>query len=151
MPHGNFTKSQKTALRTWLKLLAVSNQMRKHLQSRLMETHGMSLSRFDVLANLYRASNEGLRLSDLSKQLMVSNGNVTQVIAPLIKDGLVIRRTSDKDARVATVNLSEKGLNRFEAMAADHAQWVEELLSTVSAGEQKTITQTLGLIDLKED
>lgn len=151
MPHANFDEGQKTALRTWLKLLAVSNLMRKELQSRLMEAHGISLSRFDVLANLYRAPNEGVRLSDLSKQLMVSNGNVTQVVAPLVKDGFVVRRASEKDARVATARLSEKGRDSFEAMATDHARWVTELLAGISDEDQHLITEILGNFNVKEE
>jgi DNA-binding MarR family transcriptional regulator len=151
MPHTHYQESQKTALRSWLKLLSVSNQMRKILHSRLMASHGISLSRFDVLANLYRAPSAGLRLSDLSAQLMVSNGNVTQVMAPLVKDGLVIRRASKTDARVATASLSAKGRAAFEAMAADHARWVENLLASISPDDQQKITQILGQINLKED
>lgn len=151
MPHAHLKESQKTALRTWLKLLSVSNRMRKELQTRLMDAHGISLSRFDVLANLYRAPVDGMRLSDLSKQLMVSNGNVTQVTAPLIKDGFVIRQTSKTDARVATVRLSQKGIASFETMAADHARWVEELLADVSAEEQHSVTNLLAQINLKDD
>jgi len=150
MPHATLNESRKTALRAWLKLLAASNQIRKELQSRLQDAHGISLSRFDVLANLYRAPASGVRLSDLSKQLMVSNGNVTQVIAPLIKDGFVIRCASEKDARVATASLSQKGIETFEAMAADHAIWVEELLGGLSHSEQQSITQLLTQIDFKD-
>lgn len=151
MPHSNFSEAEKTALRTWLKLLGASNHIRKQLQSLLVETHGMSLARFDVLANLYRAPEGGMRLSDLSKQLMVSNGNVTQVLTPLVKDGLVTRRASKSDARVATAKLSKEGLSRFEAMAADHARWVNDLLADISTDEQQAITRILSPITGKED
>jgi DNA-binding MarR family transcriptional regulator len=150
MPDANFTDSQKTALRTWLKLLSVSGQMRKQLQSRLQAAHGMSLSRFDILANLYRAPEGGVRLSALSDQLMVSNGNVTQVLSPLVKDGLVVREKAKEDARAATARLTEKGRTIFMAMAADHACWVEELMNDLSVTDQQTITTLLGNLDLKD-
>jgi len=146
VPDKAFTITEKTALRAWLKMLGTTGQMRKQLQARLMDAHGISLARFDVLANLYRAPKGGMRLSDLSKKLMVSNGNVTQVVAPLVRDGFIIRRASKTDARVATAELSEKGLTVFEAMAADHAKWVTELLSGASTAEQETITDILGQI-----
>ena len=145
-----FTKTERTALRAWLRMLGSTSQLRKQLQARLMDAHGISLARFDVLANLYRAPTGGMRLSDLSNQLMVSNGNVTQVVAPLVRDGYVVRRASKKDARVATAELSEKGLKAFEAMAADHARWVTELLADVTPTDQKTITDILGQITIKE-
>lgn len=144
----HFSKSERTALRTWLKMLGATNQMRKQLQARLMEAHGVSLARFDVLANLYRAPATGMRLSDLSKKLMVSNGNVTQVVAPLVRDGLIIRQASKSDARVATVFLSAKGISSFEAMAADHAHWITDLLSGINAADQKALTGILSQVSL---
>ena len=151
MPHSNYSESQKTALRSWLKLLGTSNRMRKRLQARLMENHGISLSRFDILANLYRAPLGGVRLGDLSKRLMVTNGNVTQVMAPLVKDGLVLRQTSKSDARVSTVQLSAKGLRVFEKMAADHAAWVEELFHGLAETDQQTLARILGLVNKEDD
>jgi len=150
LPEQGFTAAEKTALRAWLKMLSATGQMRKQLQSRLMEAHGISLARFDVLANLYRAPAGGVRLSELSKQLMVSNGNVTQVLSPLIRDRFAIKRACEKDARAATACLTPEGTTRFEAMAADHARWVSELLGPVSTTDQKTITRILGQIPLKE-
>ena len=150
MPDTQYSDTEKTALRTWLKLLGASGQIRKQLQARLMKAHGISLARFDVLANLYRAPEGGMRLSDLSKNLMVSNGNVTQVISPLIRDGFVIRRASKKDARVATACLSAEGAERFEAMAKDHAHWVSELLQNISKADQRILTKILSQISLKE-
>jgi len=151
MPHAHFSETEKTALRTWLKLLGTSNQIRKQLQARLQKTHGISLSRFDVLANLYRAPAGGMRLSHLSDQLMVSNGNVTQVMAPLVKDGFVLRQVSKQDARVATAQLTEKGSTRFEAMATDHARWVAELLKDISEADQQSITRILSHVTLEEE
>ncbi|MCJ9429957.1 MarR family winged helix-turn-helix transcriptional regulator [Kordiimonas marina] len=144
MAHGSdITPHQQSALRAWLRLLNGSNQIRKTLQARLQAAHGMSLSRFDVLANLYRAPEGGVRLSDLSKQLMVSNGNVTQVMAPLMKEGLVERQASPEDGRVATAKLTAVGRTLFEAMAADHALWVEELFDTLDTDEQQMLVRLL--------
>ncbi|PCI58984.1 MAG: MarR family transcriptional regulator [Kordiimonadales bacterium] len=145
-----FSENQKTALRAWLKLLRVSGQMRKALQSKLLQAHDVSLSRFDVLANLYRAPPEGIRLSELSKQLMVTNGNVTQVLAPLIKSGLVARHTSKADARSATASLTREGAKRFALMAHDHARWVEELMQGLSKSDQKLVTELLGHLGPKD-
>ncbi|TNE61436.1 MAG: MarR family transcriptional regulator [Alphaproteobacteria bacterium] len=145
--HPGITARQQTALRTWLKLLGSSNQVRKVLQTRLQASHGLSLSRFDVLANLYRAPDDGVRLSDLSKQLMVSNGNVTQVLSPLIEDGLAERIASAHDGRVATARLTAKGHALFETMAADHAAWVENLFGRLNADEQQTLARLLDKLD----
>lgn len=141
--HPDISESQQRALRSWLKLLGSSNAIRKSLTAKMQAAHGVSLSRFDVLANLYRAGKTGVRLSDLSKQLMVSNGNVTQVMAPLLKEGLVDRKPCPSDARAAVARLTNKGVKTFEAMAAEHAAWVEELFLPLNASEQQTLHSLL--------
>lgn len=142
--------SQQDALRSWLRLLGASNQIRKDLQNRLQSTHGLSLSRFDILANLYRTAEGGVRLSALSRQLMVSNGNVTQVITPLIKDGLVERRACDQDARAAMVRLTPKGTALFEAIAADHATWVGHIFATLTSDDHNQLADLLDKLGTTE-
>ena len=141
--HAGISKTQQQALRAWLRLLGSSNAIRKMLTARMQATHGVSLSRFDILANLYRAPEHGVRLSDLSKQLMVSNGNVTQVMAPLMKEGLVERRPCADDARAAIARLTPFGRTTFETMASEHAAWVEEIFAPLSASEQQTLFSLL--------
>ncbi len=145
--HPSISPTEQEALRTWLKLLGSSNLVRKTLQSRLSAGYGVSLSRFDVLANLYRAPEEGVRLSDLSKQLMVSNGNVTQVMTPLVKEGYVDRTKCAQDARAATARLTDKGKALFEKMAADHARWVGEIFANLSTDDHKQVANLLDKLD----
>jgi len=137
------TPQQQQSLRSWLKLLGGSNTIRKALQSNLQAAHGVSLSRFDILANLYRAPDAGIRMSHLSKQLMVSNGNVTQVMAPLIREGLVERTPCKNDARAAIAKLSDAGRQFFEAMASDHAGWVDTLFAGLSPDDHKTLIRIM--------
>ena len=53
--------------------------------------HDTTLPRFDVMAALWRRR-DGVTMSELSRMLLVSNGNATAVVDRLEKDGLV-RRT----------------------------------------------------------
>ncbi|WP_262692795.1 MarR family winged helix-turn-helix transcriptional regulator [Kordiimonas aestuarii] len=142
--HPGIDEQQQQALRSWLKLLGSSNAIRKALTARMQAAHGVSLSRFDILANLYRAPRGGVRLSELSKQLMVSNGNVTQVMAPLMKEGLVERKPCPDDARAAVAQLSNAGRTMFEAMAAEHATWVDDIFGMLSDKDHRTLQ---GILD----
>ena len=80
----------RTHLRLWLRLLAATNEMERALRRRLRDEFGTTLPRFDVMAALDRAP-EGLSMSELSRRLMVTNGNTTVLVAALEKDGLVQR------------------------------------------------------------
>ena len=57
-----------------------------------------TLPRFDVMAALYR-SPEGMLMSDLSRFLLVSNGNVTGIVDRLVSDGFVARAQREGDRR----------------------------------------------------
>ena len=75
-------------LRMWVRLLACAKIGEKQLRRRFEDEFQTTLPRFDVLAALHRAP-EGLRMSALSRALLVSNGNVTLVVRQLQENGLV--------------------------------------------------------------
>ena len=66
-------------------------------------------------------------MSQISRFLMVSNGNVTGIVDRLVGDGLVIRAQRRDDRRTSIVRLTKKGGDRFEEMAAAHESWIDEL------------------------
>ncbi|HRY03677.1 MAG TPA: MarR family transcriptional regulator, partial [Beijerinckiaceae bacterium] len=65
-------------LRTWLKLLTCTTLITAELRRQLREQFDFTLPRFDMLAQLDREPG-GLVLTELSKRLMVSPGNVTPI------------------------------------------------------------------------
>ena len=75
----------KARLRLWLRLLQSTRKIEAELRDRLRVNFSVTLPRFDVLAALYRKP-EGMLMSELSRFLMVSNGNVTGIIDRLVAD-----------------------------------------------------------------
>src|SRR5512134_3937214 len=73
-------------LRLWLRLLSCATQLETEIRRRLRERFGISLARFDYLAQLYRFR-DGLRMSALSRCLMVTGGNVTGLTDELVREG----------------------------------------------------------------
>ncbi len=115
-------------LRLWLRLLGTTNELERELRRRLRQEFGVTLPRFDVLAALDRAP-EGLSMTELSRRLMVTNGNTTVLVGALEQAGLVRRAVSACDRRRVTVKLTARGRARFALMATAHARWVSELLA----------------------
>ncbi|MEO1242666.1 MAG: MarR family transcriptional regulator [Pseudomonadota bacterium] len=142
------TNGDRNALRAWLDLLTASNAIKKSADTALRNQFGVSISRFDVMAALDRANGEGLRAGDLSQRLMVTEGNTTQVTAPLIRDGLVKRTPSRNDGRVAIFRLTRKGAKLFQKMADEHRHWVAGAFSDLSPGELATLRRLLGKLNL---
>lgn len=117
----------KRRLKTWLRLLRVTRTVEAGLREHLRLEHGTTLPRFDVMAALFRRR-EALSMSELSRLLLVSNGNATAVVDRLEQDGLARRTQAATDRRTVHVALTEAGIAAFEAMAASHETRLDGLL-----------------------
>jgi DNA-binding MarR family transcriptional regulator len=129
-------------LRLWLRMLAATNEMERELRRRLRIEFDTTLPRFDALAALDRAP-EGLSMSELSRRLMVSNGNTTVLVDALVKEGHVQRCVSESDRRSFTVSLTPPGKKAFARMADAHAVWVADLLSEIDGDACEELSQLL--------
>lgn len=128
----------KQSLRLWLKMLSCTTRIENIVRERLRVEFDTTLPRFDVLAALER-NPQGLSMGELSRCLMVSNGNVTGVVSRLEKDGLVSRTPAPRDRRRHRVTLTRKGQRRFEHMAKVHEGWIDEIFSEISTAEAETL------------
>lgn len=140
---GHADESDHASLRLWLRLLACTTQIETEIRSRLRQRFDTTLPRFDYLAQLHRRP-QGLRMSELSRSLMVTGGSVTGLTDQLQKEGLVQRRVVPEDRRAFVLQLTEAGRQAFEAMAAEHEAWVVELLGGLNAAERRTLHGLLG-------
>lgn len=131
------------ALRLWLRLLVCANLVEAEIRTQLRAEFGITLARFDLLAQLER-SPDGLKMSELSRRLMVSGGNVTGLTDELEAEGLVVREDDPQDRRAYTVKLTPRGLTQFRAMATRHEGWVVDLLSGLGGSEQRQVFGLLG-------
>jgi len=130
------------ALRLWLRLLSCTVRIEHHVRGGLRQDFETTLPRFDLMAQLERHP-DGLRMSEVSKRLMVSGGNVTGITDQLEREGLVMRTLDPSDRRALTVKLTETGLKRFREMAAEHEQWIVELLRGLSCEEKQVMFDLL--------
>lgn len=137
--------TSKARLRAWLKILKVSTLVEKELRERFRSQYDSTLPRFDVMAALSR-SDSGLKMSELSGVLRVSNGNVTGIIDRLVQDGLVIRVAVEGDRRANRVRLTRKGDTQFKQMAREHEAWVNELLIDLGDKESCEVIEQLAAV-----
>ena len=130
-PHADAEPPSKQRLRLWIRLLRATRFIEGEIRERLRREMDTTLPRFDVMSALSRAGGP-MTMSELSRYLMVSNGNVTGIIDRLVDDGLVSRTPLEGDRRSSLVALTTTGEVAFAEMAAVHESWVDELLAPVS-------------------
>lgn len=133
----------KEELRLWLRLLTTATLVEGEIRARLRRDFDTTLPRFDLLAALDRAG-EGLTLGEVSRRMMVSNGNVTGLATRLESEGLVERRAVPGDRRAQMLRLTPRGRREFARQSAAHEGWVAELLAELAPGERAELFRLLG-------
>ncbi len=135
---------EKGALRLWLRLFATTNVIAAEIAARLRRRFGISLPQFDYLAQLYRSGAADVAMSELSRRLMVTSGNVTGLTDRLERRGWVVRERAAHDRRTQFVRLTAEGRARFEAIAAEHHGWVQELTGGLDPEARRALFTLLG-------
>lgn len=132
----------KQRLRLWIRILRAARAIEAEVRERLRVQFEVTLPQFDVMAALERKP-DGMTMTELSRFLMVSNGNVTGIIDRLVADKIVVRQAPADDRRAIIVRLTPRGLKEFTAMARAHETWIDGLLSEFDAGEADTLIRHL--------
>jgi DNA-binding MarR family transcriptional regulator len=129
-------------LRLWLRLLTCTTLIEGEVRSRLRDRFSVTLPRFDLMAQLDRVP-EGMTLSDVSRRMMVSNGNVTGLVERLVVSGHLDRRTSNQDRRVQVIRLTKAGRAEFRKMAAEHQSWIAGIFSDLTEKDVRELMRLL--------
>ena len=138
MPDVTTCNLSKRRLQTWIRILGVTRSTEASLRSYLRENHGTTLPRFDVLAALWRRG-EPLPMGELSRMLLVSNGNATDVVGRLEGEGLVTRTPCDADRRTVRVSLTDAGRQAFRDMADGHETELSRLFSALDEADMDAL------------
>jgi DNA-binding MarR family transcriptional regulator len=132
----------KERLRLWLRFLKASRTIEAKLRENLRVEFASTLPRFDVMAALCRYE-DGLKMSQLSGVLKVSNGNVTGIVDRLAEDGMIVRVPVPGDRRAMLVRMTTRGREEFATQAAAHETWINEMLINFTPLEANDLASRL--------
>jgi DNA-binding MarR family transcriptional regulator len=132
----------KERLRLWLRFLKASRTIEAKLRENLRVEFASTLPRFDVMAALCRYE-DGLKMSQLSGVLKVSNGNVTGIVDRLAEDGMIVRVPVPGDRRAMLVRMTTRGREEFATQAAAHETWINEMLINFTPIEENDLASRL--------
>ena len=136
----------KQRLRLWLRLLKSTRGIEANLRENLRSQFATTLPRFDVLAALSRYG-DGLKMSELSGVLRVSNGNVTGIVDRLADEGLLIRVPVPGDRRASVVRLTQRGQEEFQRQADAHEAWINDMLAPLDGDDASDIAARLETLE----
>ena len=125
------------AVLAWLRLVRVRSHVDRAAQERLRDWD-LNLAQFDVLAHVGAA--EGISQQALADALLVSKGNVCQLLNRMERGGLIARCP---EGRMNFLYLTEEGRRLHDRVVPTHECQIDALFSPLSSQEQRLLLRLL--------
>jgi DNA-binding MarR family transcriptional regulator len=114
-------------LAAWRGMLRVHSALFHQLDAELEEAHHLSLRAYDVLVVLESEPEQHVRMSDLSRSVLLSPSGVSRLVDRLEADGLVVRQRCSDDGRGFYAMLTDEGRRRLAEARETHLAGVRRL------------------------
>jgi DNA-binding MarR family transcriptional regulator len=126
------------ALAAWWHLARCYNALALRFM-RFFDDEDLTGAQYGVLRSVGEAGPEGLKLTDLSRRLMVTCGNITGVVDRLEEAGLLRRDRSAEDRRVLMARLTAAGWERYRTLVPRYRAFVADLLSGMPETDKRLL------------
>jgi DNA-binding MarR family transcriptional regulator len=135
------TRSRAAGLLAWLRLVRVMQRVDR-VSTESLRRHGISAAQLDVLARV--GANEGLSQQRLADALLVTKGNICQLLDKLQASELLERRP---EGRINRLYLTDKGRRIYDEVVPAHNRLIVGQMSALSDEEQHTLLRLLRRLD----
>ena len=139
---------QSVAVESFVSLLRAYTHATRQLSAQLTADHGLTISDYEVLLRLSRASERRMRRVDLAEQVLLTASGITRLLDGLERSGYVARASCDSDRRVVYAVLTEDGLAKLREASESHVAQIQEYFtSRYDAAELAELNALLGRVD----
>jgi DNA-binding MarR family transcriptional regulator len=114
-------------LAAWRGMLRAQASLLHAMDAELTAGHGLALRSYEVLLHLEDAPRHRLRMSDLSRSVLLSASGVSRLVDRMERDGLVGRERCSDDGRGYWAVLTSHGEQKFREARATHLAGVRRL------------------------
>lgn len=136
-------------LRAWTRFLRAHAAITRELSARLEAQHGLTLSDYDVLIQLYHAPERRMRRVDIARQVLLTASGITRLLDGLEAGELVKKERCESDGRVTYAVLTTRGVRKVEEASESHLSDVEELFAAnFQPAERASLAELLGRLPL---
>ncbi len=132
---------RRPAVLAWLRMARVFQKIDTRSE-RFFRAHGLNTAHFDVLAKVGAA--EGMSQQELAAALLVTKGNISQLLGKLEQEGLITRR---QEGRTNCLSLTERGRALFHELVPRQEALIADLLAPLSDDEQHELLRLLRKLD----
>jgi len=128
-------------MKAWRRYIIASRRLLEALDDDLAD-HDISMSDYEVLAQLSEAPERRMRMSELAEVAMISRSRLSHRIKVMEKAGWVKREACPIDKRGYFAVMTPKGWKAIVAAAPDHVASVRaRFLDVLDKGDQKVLAE----------
>jgi DNA-binding MarR family transcriptional regulator len=109
-------RPSKQVVLAWARLLKAERLSLARVEAALKQAGLPPLAWYDVLLELERASETGLRPYELERALLLAQYNLSRLLDRIEREGLIERAPSPQDGRGHVLHLSARGRSMRNAM-----------------------------------
>ncbi len=121
----------------WARLARVYGHNMRLAEGRLRDA-GLSVAQFDVLAHV--GAHEGITQQELARRLLVTQGNITQLLDKLERRGLIRRQPEGRLKRLA---LTEDGWRLHDHVIPGQERFQAEQFAALTDAERRQLLALL--------
>jgi DNA-binding MarR family transcriptional regulator len=133
----------------WVRFLRAHAALTRELSARLEAEHGLTMSDFDVLIQLYHADGHAMRRVDIARSVLLTASGITRLLDGLESCGLVAKKACESDARVSYAVLTDEGLRKTKEARKSHQADIDELFGArLEPKEREHLAELLGRLPL---
>jgi DNA-binding MarR family transcriptional regulator len=147
MNNDNINNGSCNKARLLSRMIDNSSRLTQELNRRMKQEFSLSLAKYDVLVVIEKADGNKITMSNLSRELLVSNANITGMTSRLQADGLVDKKAFPSDRRIYSVGLTDEGKSRLEKASKKHSLWTKELMACIDSEEVNLMNGLLDKMD----
>lgn len=126
---------------SWLRLVRVFQKVER-ITAVGLRCSDLSVAHFDVLASI--GASEGLSQQELADSLLVTKGNVCQLLGRMEEAGLIERR---QKGRVNQLYLTDKGRQVVTRVVPAHEERIKECFSGLPDEDRRELLRLLRALD----
>jgi len=138
---GGFYLNINYATLIWHRLNRIHKQYTQSTEKKLSE-YDLSEPIADILGRIY--DNPGITQNELSKKLLVTKGNIAQLVKKMENCNLIYR---DQKGRTKHLYLTDEGEETYLKLIDFLQTWIDDFLEVLDKKEQKTLLHLLSKVD----
>lgn len=131
----------------WVLLIRAQQVLLGKVEAALKEAGLPPLSWYDVLLEVSRDAESGLRQYEIAERVLLNKHNLSRLIDRLEIDGLVKRQACDIDGRGNIVKITKKGIQLKQQMWPVYAKAIQALIAEpLTAPQVRSLAAIMGAL-----